>query len=227
MEKNKKIGIMIAVISVLIIAVLGSVYYFTEIKLYDNGFNGNGVRKLTLNRKPSWYDINLGTYILEIEDKTSSNKYKITVREKQFDDYYEEKLKEFIPFTNSGVQVGNFYYRDGLLYNEEEIKDVITDEIKYEFYDSWKDYFTFKDVEIEIEIKLSQKYDIYNSLKIALNEDGSIKDTDFYANDNDLKKIIDEEKENILDRDVSIQVAIKDTDGYNYTIKNISGSVER
>lgn len=236
MEKNKKIGIMMAVIAVLIITVLGAVYYFTEIKVDENGFNSHGVRKLKLDRESSWNDIELGTYILEIDGKYNSSEYSATVREKQFEDYYEEKLKKFKPFTNNGMPVGDYYYRDTItftpegvsnIYKKNEIDSIVKKEIEDGNYGAWKNKYIFKDVEIKIEIEFSYIHEIYNSLEIMLNEDGTIKRAFFYASDSDLEKIMKEKRDNRFDHDFSIEINLADIDGYNYTIKSISGSVER
>lgn len=229
MEKNKKIGIMISIIAVLIITVLGTVYYFTEIKVDENGFNSHGIRELSKDRDSDWCDIELGTYILEIT-RGSLSRYDFSIREKTVDDYYNDKLKDFFIPTYAEIPLGDKYYRttDGEYYSEDEIGEALKLECENEHYFEWRDNYIFNDVEVYFRFYFDYNKEKYATILISLNKDGTIESSKVYIDENYSEEIFRKYTNSYSDRKTGQQLYLNDgllTDSYE--VIYIHGSIER
>lgn len=230
MEKNRKIIIVVTVLALFLSCVAGTIYYFTEIKLDENGFNSHGIRELNENRKNNWCDIELGTYILEITKRYSS-KYDVSVREKTINDYYSDKLKDFyLPTYAGNIPFGNDYYReiDGERYSEDEIDEAIKLECENEHFFEWRDNYIFNNVTIYFRFYFESSSEEYATISISLNKDGTMESSNVSINEDYIEEIFDKHIKNYSDKKVNIQLYLNDGSlSNNYEVVYIHGSVER
>lgn len=206
MEKNRKIIIVVTVLVLFLLCVAGTIYYFTEIKLDENGFNSHGIRELDKDRNRDWEYIYLGTYALEVSRDIGGG-CKLELREPTYEEVYND--------------LWDLYYPDFRHLSEESEKKL--DKYTMDELDtSWRDKYVFNNVSIEYGIFTPKLMKDRFPIRIYLNKNGTI-DSAHY--DCDEKELCDLFEINNYTREPYVRIfSIYDS---SENINYISGSVER